>query len=139
MSLGYLTLASFFLATAMLNPSTSSLKSLDDAQDIRNPVGTWRGQSICVSKNSGCHDEEVIYRITREKDSNKYNVDADRIVDGKAINMGPLVFSFDPTTATLSNETGKNQWTFALQENRMDGTLTRDNEVFRKITLVKQL
>jgi hypothetical protein len=139
MSLSYLTVASFFLATAMLNPSTSSLKSLDDIQDIRNPEGTWRGQSICVSKNSGCHDEEVIYRITREKDSNKYNVDADRIVDGKAINMGPLVFSFDPTTATLSNETGKNQWTFTLQENRMDGTLTRDHEVFRKITLVKQL
>jgi hypothetical protein len=134
----FLVASSYLLAAAMWSqPSLDLLKNNDDVQDTNSPEGTWRGRSICISQSSGCHDEEVVYRITRDKGSNSYHVDADKIVNGEAINMGPLVFSFDQTKGILSNETGKNSWRFNISSDRMEGSLMRDHEALRKITLVK--
>jgi hypothetical protein len=31
-------------------------------------IGTWKGTSICQVKNSPCHDEVVVYRISKNND-----------------------------------------------------------------------
>jgi hypothetical protein len=30
-------------------------------------IGTWKGTSICQVKNSPCHDENVVYHISKNK------------------------------------------------------------------------
>jgi hypothetical protein len=130
--------SSFLFATIMsIQPSADLLKDKGDAQETISPEGTWRGKSICLDKNSGCHDEEVVYRITHDKGSNSYTVDADKIVEGKTINMGPLMFSFDQAKGMLTSEMGKNSWQIKINGNQMEGKLMKGNEAFRKIALVK--
>jgi hypothetical protein len=53
---------------------------------INFPAGTWRGESPCVAKDTACHDEKVAYRFTRDG-KGTYSVSADKIVDGKLVNM----------------------------------------------------
>jgi hypothetical protein len=35
------------------------------AADASTPIGVWRGTSLCLVRRSACHDEVVVYRITR--------------------------------------------------------------------------
>src|ERR1700716_2423407 len=41
-----------------------------------NPVGVWRGTSLCRVRPSPCNDEVSVYRITRVKTSDILSVDA---------------------------------------------------------------
>src|SRR5437763_16943088 len=40
-----------------------------------NPVGVWRGTSLCRVRPSPCNDEVVVYRITRVKTSDSLSLD----------------------------------------------------------------
>ena len=64
-------------------------------------TGNWKGTSLCQVKNSPCHDENVVYHITKGRDNNTYQVDASKIIDGKEDDMGTLNFSFDPQQKIL--------------------------------------
>jgi hypothetical protein len=99
--------------------------------------GTWRGQSLCVDHSTSCKDEQVVYRIKQEAGSAIVNIDADKIVDGNAVNMGALVFTYDKTKATLTSSAGKNLWQFTVKGKQIDGVLLRDGSPFRKLTLKK--
>ena len=35
------------------------------ADEVSKIVGTWRGDSVCIAKNTACHDEDVVYRVTK--------------------------------------------------------------------------
>ena len=94
-------------------------------------VGDWNGESKCTGTNPNCHDEVVVYHLTRSKtDAAKINVSADKIVDGKPDNMGDFDMAFDPEKMTLTVEFafqrsgGKGVWLFTIDGNKMDGTLT---------------
>ena len=72
-------------------------------------AGTWRGDSPCVEKDTACHDEEVAYRFTKEG-KGTYSVSADKIVDGKPVNMGTLEFRYDEAQHLLTCEYGQGVW-----------------------------
>src|SRR5206468_7749925 len=55
-----------------------------------NPVGTWRGTSVCLVRPSACNDEIVVYRITPLKAADSLTVDARKIVRGEEQEMGLL-------------------------------------------------
>ena len=59
-----------------------------------NPLGVWRGRSLCLVKPSPCHDEVVVYRITGVRGSDSIAVDARKIVDGC------LTYAHDPGFAS---------------------------------------
>jgi hypothetical protein len=83
---------------------------LDGREDFDQNValtGTWRGRSICVDRSGGCRDEEVIYRIKQAIGSSDVSIYADKIVDGKAMDMGTLVFTYDKEKGLLTNNAGK--------------------------------
>src|SRR5258707_5438868 len=55
-----------------------------------NPVGVWRGTSLCTVHPSACHDEVVVYRITRVNATDSLSIDGRRIVNGQEVEMGVL-------------------------------------------------
>jgi hypothetical protein len=108
-----------------------------NAQDKVALNGTWRGQSLCVDHSGACKDEQVVYRIKQEEGTTTVNIDADRIVDGKAVNMGALVFTYDKAKATLSSTAGKNLWQLTINGKQIDGVLLKDGSTIRKVSLKK--
>jgi hypothetical protein len=106
-------------------------------QDGPNVIGDWTGESICQVKNSPCHDEKVVYHVTRGKAADLVECSADKIVDGKAVNMGTLVFKYDKEAGTLVCD-DHGHWQFTIKGNKMEGTLTlADGTLYRKIALTK--
>jgi hypothetical protein len=102
-----------------------------------SPVGTWRGESKCVTNAPACHDEQVVYYITAIADrSDALSVRADKIVDGKAITMGTGPWTWDSKRQTLTMEWRGQFWQVTMHGDRMDGTLTTaEKVVFRRMLL----
>ena len=101
-------------------------------------VGDWTGTSKCQVKNSACHDENVVYHISEGNGADLYKIDADRIVDGKAVDMGELDFKFDKGSHTLTCVYPQGRWVLVVNKTHIDGTLTTpDNVLFRKLSLSK--
>jgi hypothetical protein len=105
------------------------------------PIGTWHGTSTCTVKPSSCNDETVVYHVTRAAgggaSSNAVSVQADKIVDGKALDMGTLDCTWDGAGRVLACTIPK-KGTFRFQidadDKKLTGTLTlTDGTLFRKI------
>ena len=100
-------------------------------------VGTWQGTSICQVKNSPCHDEVVVYHISKADSVDRYIIQANKIVNGVEEDMGTLHFDYNTKTNQLvSNEYGK--WTFTINGRKMSGILIVKNEKYRVINLEKK-
>jgi hypothetical protein len=110
---------------------------LTASDDLSRLTGTWKGQSLCVAKNTACRDETVVYRIARVPGKPDYvSVDADKIVDGKPLNMGTLEFQYLADRHALLLESPQGTWRLQLEGRTLDGTLTRhDGTVFRHVTV----
>ena len=74
------------LAIALFSPTTWSQSKPETAV-----AGAWEGTSLCTVPNSPCHDEHVVLHIKADlKDSSKFSIDADKIVNGEEEFMGTL-------------------------------------------------
>lgn len=106
--------------------------------DEQSVAGTWRGDSICVTEGS-CHNESVVYYIKDVPNRpDVVMIQADKIVDGKAITMGSGEWQYDRAQRKLEWRTPRQVWLINITGDRMDGTLTlADKTVFRKMTLQK--
>ena len=101
-------------------------------------AGVWRGTSECMVKNSPCHDETNVYRITAiAGKSYRYRVAGSKIVDGQEIAMGPtLNWDYDPRIRTLTFAVGNGHFWLKVDGDTMDGGLMlADMTVYRKIHL----
>jgi len=103
-------------------------------------VGVWKGTSLCQIKNSSCHDENVVYHISKDSNVDSYQVDASKIIDGKENDMGTLTFSFDPKKKILFLvDSVKNiKWEFKISGKEMHGTLISKGKLFRIVDLKKE-
>ena len=102
-------------------------------------IGTWKGTSICQVKSSPCHDEIAVYHITRGAEPNTFHMQMNKMVNGKEEEMGPLDYNFDATKQTLSCQDHQYNtvWNFKVSNNRMEGTLTSNHQLYRIIKLTK--
>jgi hypothetical protein len=102
-------------------------------------MGNWHGDSSCVATGTACRDETVAYHIAKLPEKPGYlSVTAEKIVNGKAINMGTLEFHYDQAQHMLVCEYPQGVWRFKLNGGNMEGTLTRPgNTIFRRVTLRK--
>lgn len=102
-------------------------------------VGDWRGQSVCVVRESACRDEDSLYHVTRiEAKPGWFAMKLDKIVDGKPVTMGTTDCSFDSQKRALSCEFPCGVLRFALQGDKLVGTMTlTDGTLWRKISLAK--
>ena len=114
------------------------------ADDGSKLVGNWTGESVCVGNHPACHDEKVIYRITRPPDAKGIvSIAADKIVDGKPEPMGVLDFKYDGAKGTLvgefTNARYHGLWEYTVKGNTMEGTLTLlpSKEIVRHVKVRK--
>jgi hypothetical protein len=105
----------------------------------RRIAGVWRGNSVCQVKDSPCHDETNVYRITAiAGKAGAYSVSGSKVVDGKEIGMGSSEWHYDAAKHELVSSMPAATLRFIVDGDKMDGTLTLlQGTVYRKIHLVK--
>jgi hypothetical protein len=102
--------------------------------------GDWRGESVCVVRESACRDEDSLYHFSKiPEKAGRYSLQADKIVEGKPVTMGTSECTFDPTQhaieCTISAGTTLH---FALNDKTLKGTMTiQGSKLWRRITLKK--
>ena len=102
--------------------------------------GIWKGTSLCQIKNSPCHDEVVVYHISKDSNGNSYEVIANKIVDGKEDYMGTIPFTYDSKQKVfVSVDSVRNaRWEFKITGSTMKGTLMYKGDLFRIIDVKKE-
>ena len=110
------------------------------ATDNRDsPFGIWRGESACATDAGSCHDEKVVYYIDPiPSDASAVLIQADKVVDGKAITMGKGPWKYDHARQTLTMESGGRLWQLTVTGKKIEGVLTVGNGViFRRMALTR--
>jgi hypothetical protein len=121
--------AALAMGDSSSSSSSSSAGAERSADDVSQLIGDWTGESICVGNHPACHDEKVVYHISRSKDEpGKVIIAADKIVDGKPDPMYVLDFKYDAEKRTLvgefSNSRYQGVWEYTVKGKTMEGTLT---------------
>src|SRR5262252_3742491 len=88
--------------------------------------GDWRGESICVVRESACHDEDSLYRFSKIPDKpSRYSLKADKIVDGKPVTMGTSECSYDKSQRAVECAiTANAMLRFTVNGDTLHGTMT---------------
>jgi len=103
-----------------------------------DPVGSWRGTSLCLVHPSACHDESVVYRITRTTTSDSLSMDARKIVNGREEEMGVLGCLFDAQSARMTCTMRNGVWEFTIRRDSLVGELRLpDGTKFRDVRTVR--
>ena len=94
---------------------------------------------MCTVPNSPCHNEHVVYHIKPDsKDTTRFSIDADKIVNGQEDFMGTLSCVFTAAKNELHCDTASD-WRFIFIGDKMVETLTlKDGTLYRKINLQKR-
>ena len=105
--------------------------------------GIWKGTSLCQVKQSDCHDENVVYHISKRA-ANLYTIQANKIVNGAEEDMGTFdSVVYDETKQTLrfimkDKQERSNVWLFRIEGMQIHGTLTiNEDTLFRIVELKK--
>ena len=98
-----------------------------------DPVGTWRGTSLCQVRPSACNDESVVFRISRTTARDSLALDGRKIVNGAEVEMGVLGCRLDTPGARLTCLIPDAVWQFTIRGDSLvgelrlsDGTKVRD-------------
>ena len=103
-----------------------------------NPVGVWRGTSLCRVRPSPCNDEVVVYRITRVKTSDSLSLDARKIVNGQEEQMGVLGCRLAASGAQFTCSMPNGVWRFAIRGDSLVGELRLpDNRKYRDVSTAR--
>jgi hypothetical protein len=102
---------------------------LDDKDSLSKVLGDWEGESVCTDPNRpACKNEHVVYHLTKkEGEADGVTMHADKIVNGKAEEMGVLDCKHDAAKSTLTCEFTVNGthgvFEYAIRGDEMEGTL----------------
>lgn len=102
--------------------------------------GVWKGTSICQVKNSPCHDEIVIYYISKDSAGRSYKMTANKVVNGKEEDMGTLPFTYDEKQKVFVcvDSARSARWEFKVTGNTMKGTLMYKGDLYRIVDVKKE-
>ena len=100
-------------------------------------TGNWKGTSLCQKKNSPCHDEIVVYHISKKTGIDTFYINASKIVNGVEEEMGILPFTYNKKTNQLISS-AYGTWAFNVEGSKLEGTLFVRGDLYRKILLYKQ-
>lgn len=130
------------VAALAQTPSDTSMSVRQAAVDAFK--GTWTGKSTCVGEHPACKDEVVVYRFVPFTGAPwQLRCLGDKIVEGKRVPMGALMFQYDDKTKRLRCEfkrgTTRGVWSFAAEGDSLigelivppDGSKVRDVRVHR--------
>jgi len=111
----------------------AGLAPAQDAGSAANPIGMWRGTSLCLVQPSSCHDEVVVYRITRTT-SDSVSINAGKMVNGREEEMGVLPCRIGAGRATVTCTMPNGVWRFTVRGDSLVGELRLpDSTKFRDV------
>ena len=124
---------------AMMLPLASLAEPQDGSGNDKTLAGDWRGESSCVVRPSGCHDEDSLYHVVQVKEKpGWFSLKADKIVDGKPVTMGITECSYDGEKHSLQCHLPSGTFQFKVQGNHMQGSMKLpDGTLWRKLNLTK--
>ena len=101
--------------------------------------GVWKGTSLCQVKSSPCHDENVVYYISKDSTRKTFLVNANKIVNGKEDFMGTIVFTYDEKQNVYISidKNADAKWEFKMTGNTIKGTLMLKGTLYRLIDVKK--
>ncbi len=103
-----------------------------------NPVGVWRGTSLCRLRPSACKDESVVYHITRGNATDSLSIDARKIVNGQEEEMGVLACLSGASGAQVTCTMPNGVWHFTIRGDSLVGELRLpDNRKFRDVSTAR--
>ena len=101
-------------------------------------IGIWKGTSLCQIKSSPCHDEQVVYHISKGDHANEFKVLMNKVIQGVEEEMGTLVGTFSGNQRELICSPKPNSiWRFKLTNQKLEGTLYYNKELYRIISVTK--
>ena len=117
----------------LLSPAVATCQTKSDLS------GIWKGTSLCQVKNSPCHDENVVYYISKLDSLNRCRIVMNKIVDKKEQQMGAMNFEYDAAAQTLTSKDGihETEWKFTIKGSQIDGTLHYKSNLYRIINIKK--
>ena len=125
------------LSALTLQSNAQTNKDLSTADSLFS--GVWKGSSICQVKNSPCHDENVVFYISKASKNNVLEVNGNKIVNGEEAEMGKIQFQYDPKTKQITSTSQPSSiWKLERKQNAIEGTLYSNNVLFRIIKLTKK-
>lgn len=101
-------------------------------------IGIWKGTSLCQVKNSPCHDEMVVYHISKNKGVDSFYIDAGKIINGVEEDMGTIACYYNAKANQLIATVNRSIWTFNIEGTTIEGTLLQNGVLYRKIKIHKQ-
>lgn len=105
-----------------------------------DPVGVWRGKSVCLVRASACKDEIVVYRITRVNAGDSLLVDARKIVNGQEEDMGVIGCRVATSSARITCTMPNGVWHFTVRGDSLVGELRLpDNTKFHDVRAARSL
>jgi len=126
------------VALIALLGSAASMWSRQTARaSTTRPVGTWKGESTCLVRPSGCNDEDSVYRFSKALDENQVTLSANKIVNGKEINMGTGLCEYGAAKSVVDCPLPNGSTIhFDVAGDAMQGTMKlKDGKPWRKIRL----
>jgi hypothetical protein len=117
----------------------SQVKASPSSGDARaNIPGVWRGNSVCLDKNSPCRDEVNVYRFSVHPASqDEFSATASKVVDGKEIVMGSGNWKYNAEKQFVESQGPSIR--LAIRGDKMEGDLSLpDGKPYRHIYLAKE-
>jgi hypothetical protein len=129
--------SSTFLSLLTFTSNAQPNKVISTADSLFS--GVWKGTSICQVKNSPCHDENVVYYISKVNKDLVIEMDAYKIVNGKEEEMGKIQFQYDANTKQITSiAQSKGIWNFKREKNSLKGTLYVNDALYRIVDVTKK-
>jgi hypothetical protein len=130
-----LTIARVALVVAAVGMVCASIAA---AAETASFVGVWKGTSACQVKDSACHDEGAVYTVKKGAAPDSYELSGNKVVGGQETFMGVLQCKVGTESDTLVCRGGDAMvWMWKLKGDSMNGTLTYQGTLFRKISLTR--
>ena len=93
---------------------------------------------MCLVHPSSCHDETVVYRISRMKASDSLAVDARKVANGQETEMGVLTCRADGQGTQLTCTIPQGIWRLTFRGDSLVGELRLpDSTKFRDVRAVR--
>jgi hypothetical protein len=129
-----LTLPALALLVLFARGASAQLVAAPDA----NPLGAWRGTSVCVARPSDCTDEVVAYRIALAKSGDSVSVDGRKVVGGREEAMGVLACELNAARAIITCGVPNGKWRFAVRHDSLVGQLRlKDGTWLREVRALR--
>jgi hypothetical protein len=127
------------LVAATMAILPASAQQRDAASPKDSPIGDWRGMSICQVKPSGCRDEDSLYHFKIGAKPGSFELQADKIVDGKPVTMGIGPCNYDAAgQLDCPTAPGGPVLSFKVKGDEMSGIMKLpDGTLWRKLILKK--